>query len=120
MDLSCLNESQIKAVTDTEGAVLVFAGAGSGKTRTLTYRVAYLIEKGISPWNILAITFTNKATNEMRQRLEDMLGRIEGLWISTFHSFCAKILRIYADRVGYTQNFSILDDAGSERMSKSP
>lgn len=118
MDLSCLNESQIKAVTDTEGAVLVFAGAGSGKTRTLTYRVAYLIEKGISPWNILAITFTNKATNEMRQRLEDMLGRIEGLWISTFHSFCAKILRIYADRVGYTQNFSILDDAGSERMVK--
>ena len=93
-DLEKLNPEQRKAVTDTEGAVLVFAGAGSGKTRVLTHRIAYLIdEKKINPWNILAITFTNKATREMKERLTDMLGEND-VWVSTFHSLCVSHIRI--------------------------
>lgn len=118
LDLSYLNESQKKAVMDTEGAVLVFAGAGSGKTRVLTYRVAYLIENDVSSWNILAITFTNKATAEMKERLLDMLGDYNDVWISTFHSFCAKILRRHADKMGYTNNFSIFNESATERTIK--
>ena len=114
--LEKLNEQQRNAVTDTEGAVLVFAGAGSGKTRVLTHRIMYLIEeKSVFPQNILAITFTNKATREMKQRLSDMLG-VNDVWVSTFHSLCVTILHRYAEDIGYTANFSIYDDAASKRI----
>lgn len=114
-DLEKLNPQQRSAVTDTEGAVLVFAGAGSGKTRVLTHRIAYLIdEKKVFPWNILAITFTNKATREMKERLSDMLGPND-VWVSTFHSLCVVILHKYAQKLGYTQNFTIYDESASKR-----
>lgn len=95
LDLSKLNEEQIKPVLDTEGAVLVTAGAGSGKTRLLTHRIAHLIEDlKVKPYNILAITFTNKAANEMRQRLASMLvDKAEDIWVFTFHALCIRILR---------------------------
>jgi DNA helicase-2/ATP-dependent DNA helicase PcrA len=116
LDLECLNEVQKNATTDTEGAVLVFAGAGSGKTRVLTHRVAYLVEeKKVSPYNILAITFTNKATNEMKERLTQMLGSSD-VWVSTFHSFCTQVLFRHADRLGYTSAFSIFDDTATKRI----
>ncbi len=115
IDLSTLNEEQKKAVQDTEGPVLVFAGAGSGKTRVLTYRIAYLIgELHVNAWNILAITFTNKATREMQQRLTDMLGE-NSVWVSTFHSLCVKILFRYGEKIGYTSGFSIYDESASSR-----
>ena len=99
--LSDLNEEQRKPVLDTEGAVLVTAGAGSGKTRLLTHRIAYLVsEKGVAPYHILAITFTNKAANEMRERLEKMLpSAADDMLISTFHSMCVRILRRFIDRL---------------------
>jgi DNA helicase-2/ATP-dependent DNA helicase PcrA len=116
LDISSLNEAQKNAMMDTDGAVLVLAGAGSGKTRVLTYRIAYLVtEKNVEPWNILAITFTNKATNEMRERLDKLLGERNKVWISTFHSLCANILKRYADRIGYSENFSIYDESDSNR-----
>lgn len=116
LDTSILNEAQKKAMEDTEGAVLVLAGAGSGKTRVLTYRVAYLVtEKNVEPWHILAITFTNKATGEMRERLDKLLGERNKVWISTFHSLCANILKRYAERIGYSENFSIYDESDSNR-----
>lgn len=116
MSVKFLNEQQEKAVKDTEGAVLVFAGAGSGKTRVLTHRIVYLIEeKKVNPWNILAITFTNKATSEMKTRLNDMLGE-NGVWVSTFHSLCTRILFNYADRIGYDKNFSIYDEVGTKKI----
>ena len=111
-----LNEVQQRAVEDTEGAVLVFAGAGSGKTRVLTHRVIHLIEdKNVPAYNVLAITFTNKATNEMKQRLNDMLGEND-VWVSTFHSLCVKILFRYAEKLGYNSSFSIFDESASKRM----
>lgn len=115
-----LNEEQIKPVLDTEGAVLVTAGAGSGKTRLLTHRIAYLVqEKGVAPYNILAITFTNKAANEMRERLESMLSEdADGMLISTFHSMCVRILRRFIDRIGYSKNFSIYGEDEKERIVK--
>lgn len=113
-----LNEAQRKAVEDTEGAVVVFAGAGSGKTRVLTHRIIYLIEdKGVNPWNILAITFTNRATREMKRRLDDSLGE-NSVWVSTFHSLCAKMLFRYAERLGYGAHFSIFDESASNRAFK--
>lgn len=116
INLDCLNDIQKKATMDTEGAVLVFAGAGSGKTRVLIHRVAYLVdEKKVSPYNILAITFTNKATNEMKERLLSMIGSSD-VWVSTFHSFCTKVLFRHADKIGYTSAFSIFDDTASKRM----
>ena len=113
-----LNEAQLAPVTDTEGAVLVLAGAGSGKTRVLTYRIAYLIEHNhVDPYNILAITFTNKATKEMRERLDNMVGDC-GIWISTFHSMCARILREFGERIGYNSKFSIYTEVDTDRLIK--
>ena len=108
--LSKLNTEQIKPVLDTEGAVLVIAGAGSGKTRVLTSRIAYLImEKNVSPSNIMAITFTNKAAGEMKDRLQTLVGDISEMWVSTIHSMCVRILRKDIDKIGYDKNFSIYD-----------
>ncbi len=109
--LSGLNEQQQEAVKATDGPLLIMAGAGSGKTRVLTHRIAYLmVEKEIAPWNILAITFTNKAAREMKERVQAILGgAAEDVWISTFHSMCVRILRRDIDRMGFSRNFSILD-----------
>lgn len=109
--LEGLNPEQLKAVRHHEGPLLIVAGAGSGKTRVLTHRVAYLmIERGVAPWNILAITFTNKAAKEMRERLAQLTGPlVDDLWVSTFHSMCVRILRRDIDRLGLSRNFSILD-----------
>ena len=106
-----LNEPQREAVFHTDGPLLILAGAGSGKTRVLTHRIAYLIEeRGVNPWNILAITFTNKAAGEMRQRVDDLVGfGSESIWVSTFHSACVRILRRYIDRLGYDNRFTIYD-----------
>ena len=102
---------QQEAVFHTEGPLLILAGAGSGKTRVLTHRIAYLIdEKGVNPWNILAITFTNKAAGEMRERVDNIVGfGSEQIWVSTFHSACVRILRRFADHLGYGRNFVIYD-----------
>ncbi|MGN0383196.1 MAG: DNA helicase PcrA [Eubacterium sp.] len=106
-----LNKEQKEAVFYTDGPLLILAGAGSGKTRVLTHRVAYLIEqKGVNPWNILAITFTNKAAGEMRERVDKLVEfGSEGVWVSTFHSMCVRILRRYIDQIGYKNNFTIYD-----------
>ncbi len=118
--LKDLNPVQQKAVLETEGPLLVFAGAGSGKTRVLTYRIAYLIqEKRIPPWNIFAVTFTNKAADEMRERVERLLGTSgKGAWISTFHSACARILRQHIEHLGFQRNFVIYDGQDQERHLK--
>lgn len=111
--LAKLNPQQKQAVETTDGPLLVVAGAGSGKTSVLTRRIAYLVEeKNVAPWNILAITFTNKAANEMREREQDLLGpSAESIWMSTFHALCVRILRRDADKIGYSHNFSIADAA---------
>ncbi|MDU0814242.1 DNA helicase PcrA [Bacillus siamensis] len=111
--LSGLNPVQQEAVKTTDGPLLLMAGAGSGKTRVLTHRIAYLMaEKHVAPWNILAITFTNKAAREMKERVESILGPgADEIWISTFHSMCVRILRRDIDRIGINRNFSILDTA---------
>lgn len=113
-----LNENQKKAVLHVEGPLLVFAGAGSGKTKTLTYRVAYLIEElKVKPSNILAVTFTNKAAEEMKERIKNLLNRnIDFMWIGTFHSMCARILREEINNLGYSKNFSILDEEDSIKI----
>ena len=118
--LNDLNPVQQEAVLETEGPLLVFAGAGSGKTRVLTYRIAYLIEeKGVQPWNIFAVTFTNKAADEMRERVERLLGKsAKGTWVSTFHSACARILRQHIERLGFKRNFVIYDGQDQERHLK--
>ena len=109
--IEILNDKQKEAALHIEGPLLILAGAGSGKTRVITNRTAYMIEeKGINPWNILAITFTNKAAKEMRQRINDIVGYgAEAIWVSTFHSTCAKILRRYIDRIGFDNSFTIYD-----------
>jgi DNA helicase II / ATP-dependent DNA helicase PcrA len=109
--LNGLNPEQQKAVKATDGPLLIMAGAGSGKTRVLTHRIAYLmVEKRVNPYNILAITFTNKASREMRERIARMMGgAADEVWISTFHSMCVRILRRDIDRIGYNRNFTILD-----------
>ncbi len=108
---STLNEMQQRAVFQTEGPVLILAGAGSGKTRVLTHRISYLIEENnVQPWHILAITFTNKAAKEMRERAIALCGEgVEDAWICTFHSACIRILKQYADRLGYDKHFTIYD-----------
>ena len=115
-----LNAEQREAVFHTEGPLLILAGAGSGKTRVLTHRIAYLIEeKGINPWNILAITFTNKAAGEMRERVDDIVGfGSESIWVSTFHSTCVRILRRHIDRLGYDNNFTIYDGDDQKTLMK--
>ena len=112
-----MNPRQKEAVETTQGPLLLMAGAGSGKTRVLTHRVAYLIEEcGVNPWNILAITFTNKAAREMKERVAQLLGdKAEAVWVSTFHSMCVRILRREVEAIGYTRNFTILDS--SEQIS---
>jgi len=106
-----LNPEQQRAVKTTEGPLLLMAGAGSGKTRVLTHRIAYLmVEKMVNPYNILAITFTNKAAREMKERVERLMGgAADEVWISTFHSLGVRILRRDIDRLGYSRNFTILD-----------
>ena len=114
-----LNNAQILPVKDTEGAILVIAGAGSGKTRVLTNRIAYLVmQKNVNPQDILAITFTNKASDEMKQRLEKMIGSLGGMWVSTIHSMCVKILRASIGALGYEKNFSIYSEDDKERVLK--
>ena len=115
-----LNPMQQEAVYYTEGPLLILAGAGSGKTRVLTHRIAYLIEeKGINPWNIMAITFTNKAANEMRERVDKIVGfGSDSIWVSTFHSSCVRILRRFIDRLGYGTNFTIYDADDQKTLMK--
>lgn len=115
-----LNEQQSEAVLHTEGPLLILAGAGSGKTRVLTHRIAYLIEeKGVNPWNILAITFTNKAAGEMRERVDQLVGfGSESIWVSTFHSTCVRILRRHIDLLGYDTNFTIYDADDQKTLMK--
>jgi len=114
-----LNEVQRQAVTQTEGPVLVVAGPGSGKTRVLTYRISYLIDSGVPPWQILALTFTNKAAREMKQRISNRVGaQAEKVWAGTFHSIFARILRVEADKIGYPSDFTIYDTEDSKNLIK--
>lgn len=114
-----LNDKQKEAVLATDGPCLVIAGAGSGKTKVLTHKIAYDIESGIKPWNILAITFTNKAANEMKERLEKLIGdAAKDLWMGTFHSICVRILRRYIDRIGYKTDFVIFDTSDQKTLIK--
>src|SRR5258706_6600116 len=106
-----LNEEQRAAVEHGDGPLMVLAGAGTGKTRVLVARIARLVESGIPPWGILAVTFTNKAAGEMRHRLRELLGEAaDAMWIGTFHATCARLLRRYGERVRLTRNFVIFDD----------
>ncbi|MBI1289608.1 MAG: AAA family ATPase [Flavobacteriales bacterium] len=117
--LNELNEEQRKAVEWLDGPVMIIAGAGSGKTRVLTYRVCHLINSGVDPFNILALTFTNKAAREMRSRIETMVGpEARNIWMGTFHSVFAKILRIESEKIGYPSNFTIYDTADSKNLIK--
>ena len=115
-----LNDVQRKAATHVEGPVMVLAGAGSGKTRVLTYRIAHLIESGVDPFNILSLTFTNKAAREMKARISRLVGEgyAKALWMGTFHSIFAKILRFEADKIGYPSNFTIYDMDDSKSLLK--
>lgn len=118
--LEGLNEPQREAVLQTEGPLMIIAGAGSGKTRVLTYRIAHLIYHGVDPFNILALTFTNKAAAEMRQRIEKVVGtESRNVWMGTFHSIFARILRIEADKIGYSRDFSIYDTDDSKSLIRS-
>ena len=119
--LNELNESQREAVLYNEGPSLVIAGAGSGKTRVLTYKIAYLLEKGIKPWNILALTFTNKAAREMKERIARVVGDevAKGLWMGTFHSVFSRILRTEAAQLGFSSRFTIYDQTDSRNLVKS-
>ena len=114
-----LNAQQKEAVFHTEGPLLLLAGAGSGKTRVITHRIAYLIEEmGVRPWNILAITFTNKAADEMKYRLGLMIDGVKDMWVSTIHSMCVKILRSSIQRLNFSQNFTIYTEDEKEKVLK--
>ncbi len=114
-----LNLQQREAVLHTEGPLLILAGAGSGKTRVLIHRIAYLMDQGVNPWNILAITFTNKAAGEMRERVDKLIGMgSESVWVSTFHSLCVRILRRYIDHLGFDHSFSIYDTEDQRTVMK--
>ena len=116
--LNELNEPQREAVTTIEGPVMVIAGAGSGKTRALTYRVAYMIQEGIDPFSIMALTFTNKAAREMKERITQLVNASDArnVWMGTFHSIFARILRIEAEKIGFTSNFTIYDTDDSKAL----
>ena len=118
--LKGLNDKQYEAVVTTEGPCLVIAGAGSGKTKVLTHKIAYLIgEKQVKPWNILAITFTNKAANEMKERIENLVGDVAAdIWMGTFHSICVRILRRFIDRIGFDSSFIIFDTSDQRTLVK--
>lgn len=118
--LKGLNESQYEAVTSLQGPLMVLAGAGSGKTRVLTMRIAHLIHNGIDPFNILALTFTNKAAREMKERIAKVVGdsNARSLWMGTFHSVFARILRIEAHYLGYPSNFTIYDQQDALNVIK--
>ena len=118
--LNELNDSQKNAVEATEGPVMVIAGAGSGKTRVLTYRIAHLINKGVDPFNILSLTFTNKAAQEMKERIGKIVGYSESrnIRMGTFHSVFARILRTEAEKIGYPQNFTIYDTQDAKNLIK--
>lgn len=114
-----LNEAQRRAVEVTEGPVMIIAGAGSGKTRALTYRIAYLLSKGVDPFNILALTFTNKAAREMKERIHQLVGPdARNLWMGTFHSVFAKILRFEAEKLGFPSNFTIYDTDDTKSLMR--
>ncbi|MCL5982225.1 MAG: UvrD-helicase domain-containing protein, partial [Firmicutes bacterium] len=115
-----LNEAQQQAINCTEGPLLILAGAGSGKTRVLTCRIAHLLEeKGVAPWKIMALTFTNKAAEEMRSRLERLVGDTRGMWVSTFHAAAVRILREHAPLLDYEKSFVIYDDTDQQSVIKS-
>lgn len=119
LDLKLLNPEQRKAVEDIEGPCMIIAGAGSGKTRVLTYKIAYLIESGVNPNNILALTFTNKAANEMKDRIQELLKlNMNNIWMGTFHSVFARLLRFDADKIGFTRNYTIYDTTDSVNLLK--
>jgi ATP-dependent DNA helicase UvrD/PcrA len=118
LDLDSLNPDQLDAVVHRGGPLLVVAGAGSGKTRVLTHRIAHLIDEGMPPTAILAITFTNKAAEEMRHRVAQLVGPVtRAMWVCTFHSACVRILRAHGDRLGYPRTFSIYDQADAQRLT---
>ena len=115
--LEGLNKAQIQAVQSDGGPMMVIAGAGSGKTKVLTHRIAFLIENGVDPFNILSLTFTNKAAKEMKERIEKIVGLdAKNIWMGTFHSVFAKILRYEADKLGYPSNFTIYDTDDSKAL----
>ena len=116
--LKDLNDAQIAPVVHKDGPLIVIAGAGSGKTRVLTYRIAYLIEQGVDPFEILALTFTNKAAREMKNRISNLINSSEAknLWMGTFHSVFARLLRNEADKIGFPSNYTIYDTQDSERL----
>ncbi|MCL5677568.1 MAG: UvrD-helicase domain-containing protein, partial [Firmicutes bacterium] len=117
--LQNLNQAQREAVTHGEGPLLILAGAGSGKTRVLTHRIAHLLEQGVSPFHILAITFTNKAAGEMKERVADLVGPASrDIWVSTFHSACVRILRREADKAGLDRRFVVLDGSDQQAVVK--
>ena len=115
-----LNPKQKEAVENTEGPCLVIAGAGSGKTKVLTYKIAYLLQElNVKPWNVLAITFTNKAANEMKERAASLIGEnINDLWLGTFHSICVRILRKFIDRLGFDTSFAIFETSDQKTLVK--
>ncbi|NQV01229.1 MAG: UvrD-helicase domain-containing protein [Bacteroidia bacterium] len=116
--LDNLNEAQKAAVVATEGPVMVIAGAGSGKTRVLTFRVAWLLKQGVDPFRLLALTFTNKAAREMKERIIKLVGDTEAhsVWMGTFHSIFARVLRIEGHLLGYPPNYTIYDTDDSKRV----
>ena len=118
--LNDLNESQRKAVEYIDGPSLVIAGAGSGKTRVLTYKIAYLLQQGVKPWSIMALTFTNKAAREMKERIGKLVGQelAQHLYMGTFHSIFSRILRAEAQHIGFTNNFTIYDESDSRSLIK--
>ena len=113
-----LNSEQNKAVRHIDGPVLILAGAGSGKTATMTHRMAYMIEQGIDPRSILAVTFTNKAAGEMRSRVIDLAGDVRGMWIMTFHAMCLRMLRYSPERLGYKAGFTVYDETDKKTLIK--
>ena len=118
INLDTLNEAQRKPTLHKDGPPIVIAGAGSGKTRVLTYRIAYLMSQGVDSFSILALTFTNKAAREMKSRIGELVGESEAknLWMGTFHSVFARLLRSEAEKLGFPSNFTIYDTQDSDRL----